>query len=83
MNYNFDPNEALNKKPELRNKQLEPKIDPQASKICGKKILALDPRLINLVVKFKKKKKDPDAWDNFYQNPEFIKQLKELFNSSK
>lgn len=62
--------------------RLEPPIDKKASAIAGQKIYREDPRLINLVVKFKKLKNNNNTADNFYQNPQFCRELKELFAKS-
>jgi len=62
-------------------RKLEPKIDRVISEIVGKQVLVLDPRLMKLVVKYKKMKKNPEAFDTYLQNPQFIKELKEVFNN--
>ena len=59
--------------------KLEPPVDEIVSGIVGKKIYTHDPRLIKLVVKWKKgKSQDSMEPDNFLQNPLFIKELKEV-----
>ena len=61
----------------------EPKVDEIISVIVGKKIYACDPRLLKLVVKWKKGKSQDDMTpDNFLQNPLFIQELKEVLNKS-
>jgi hypothetical protein len=84
MNYDFNPQEALNAKQMYipPKKKLEPKIDWAVSKIVGKKILALDPRLMRLIVKWKKQKKDLDKPDNFLKDPKKIEELKKVLGGS-
>ena len=56
----------------------EPAIDKVISEIVGKPIRVSDPRLLKLVVKYKQQRgKDDKSPDNFLENPEFIKELKE------
>jgi len=63
-----------------KKKSLEPPIDPLVSKVVGKKVLARDPRLINLVAKWQNnRKKGDDVPDNYLNDPEKIKELKETF----
>ena len=59
--------------------QRQPSIDKAVSAIVGKEIRTNDPRLISLVVKWKKQKGDDESQDNFLENPGFIKELKEKF----
>lgn len=62
---------------------LEPKIDLAISKIVGKKIYQTDPRLLKLVIKWKgNKPNDSTKPDNFLQNPEFIKELRKVMETS-
>ena len=67
-------------------KKLEPVVDEVISRIVGFKVYQLDPRIIKLVVKFRKeklqRKLDSDEPDNFLENPTFIKELKEVLNKS-
>ena len=63
-------------------KKLAPKVDEEISKIVGKQVLGRDPRLIGLIVKYQKKKDDPEVPDNFLKNPKFITELKEVFDST-
>jgi hypothetical protein len=57
-----------------------PKIDMLISKIVGKSVYMSDPKLIQLIVKWKKNRpQDSEIPDNFLQNPNFIKELKETF----
>ena len=64
-------------------KRLEPSIDEPVSKIVGKKIYSLDPRLMKLIVKWKKSK-PPDSmeFDNFFENPKFITELKQALSGN-
>ncbi len=59
--------------------KLEPKIDEEVSKIVGKKIYQLDPRLLKLIVKWKKgKPQDSMEADNYLQDPRKVNELKEI-----
>ena len=63
---------------------LEPKIDELVSQAVGKKVYMLDPRLLKLVVKWKKesgKDEDSNVSDNFLQDPRKISELKETFKN--
>ena len=61
-------------------KKKEPNYDPLVSKIVGKKILATDGRLIKLIVKWKADKTEQSTRpDDFMNDPEKIKELKEMF----
>ena len=63
--------------------KLEPKVDELVSKIVGFKVYQLDPRLIKLVVKWKKgKSADSMGPDTFLENPAFIKELKEVLSGN-
>ena len=57
-----------------------PKIDEPVSKIVGKKVLVNDPRLVKLVIKWKKSK-DPDNEDNYLLDPAKREELIQTFNS--
>ena len=60
---------------------LEPRIDKLVSEVVGKKIYIHDPRLMNLIVKWKKQKpQDSMEFDNFLQDPVKVTELKEIFN---
>ena len=62
-------------------KKLTHKVDEPVSKIVGKTVLQTDPRLIKLIVKHKTPKSDTDFKpDNHLKNPEFIKELKQVFS---
>ena len=85
MNDNLQPEEYINARERFMfpKKDLESPIDEIISKIVGKKIYVFDPRLIKLVVKWKKGKlSDSMENDNFLQNPLFIKELKEVLNQN-
>lgn len=58
----------------------EPKVDEEVSQIVHKKIYANDKRLIDLVVKWKRKF-DPESLEplNLMKNSHFIEELKEVF----
>ena len=61
--------------------RLEPPIDGIISKIVGFKVYTTDPRILKTVVKWKRKKQgSEDVPDNFLENPQFIKDIKEAFN---
>ena len=63
--------------------KLEPKIDEVVSKIVGKKIYQLDPRLMKLVVKWKgSKPEDSKKPDNFFKDENKIKELKKVLGGS-
>lgn len=59
--------------------QRKPLIDVEVSKIVGKPVAITDPRLIGLIVKWKKAKANPDEDDNFLLRPQFLIELKETF----
>jgi len=63
-------------------KPIEPKVDEIISQVLGFKVYQSDPRLLNLVVKFKRMKKNDEETDDFLNNPQFIKELRETFNKS-
>lgn len=67
-----------------RMNKTEQPVDPDISYIVGRPIRANDPRLISLVVKWKEKmSKDSDGTDNyaFLTIPEFVKEVKQVFNA--
>ena len=74
--YDFKPEDILNAQeaflPIIKKRELM--VDKLISKIVGKEVLSTDPKLINLVVKYKRKKNNPDEPDNFLENFGFIKQ---------
>ena len=57
----------------------EPKVDEIASQIARKKILVNDPRLMKLVIKYKRMKRNTEETDEFFKDSRFIKELKETF----
>lgn len=78
------PNEWINANTIHSNfkKSIKPPVDVEVSKIVGKQVLAQDPRLIALIVKWKQKQhkaEDDFTPDNNLNNQEFIKELKEIF----
>ena len=59
------------------------KIDKEVSDALGKPVMANDPRLIRLVVKWKKKtgsSADFEKPDNFMHTPGFLAELKKEFD---
>lgn len=61
--------------------KMEPPIDEVISHIVGKKIYQQDPRLFKLILKWKKEKpQDSMEPDNFLENENFIKELKEILS---
>lgn len=61
-------------------KKIEPSVDTVVSQIVGQKVYTQDPRLLKLVVKWKKGK-SPDSMepDNFLKDDKKIKELREVF----
>lgn len=62
----------------------EPKFDEEVSKIVGFPVRQTDPRLINLVIKWNRKKKSDMEQltnDNHLTNPDFLIELKKVFNN--
>lgn len=61
----------------------ERKFDAEVTKILGKPVLVNDPRLIQLVVKWKKatasSADNTDKMDNFLRNPDFLVELRKVF----
>ena len=58
-------------------------VDNEVSKILGRPILVNDPRLIALVVKWKKAQAsspEQDKMDNFLYNPDFLIELRKVFS---
>jgi hypothetical protein len=59
------------------------KIDPEISHIVGKEVRVNDPRLVQLVVRWKKKMNyDPEGTVayNFTKQSGFVEELKQIFN---
>ena len=61
----------------------ELKFDPDVTKIVGKPVLVNDPRLIALVVSWKKRTASSadniDKMDNFLHHPDFLVELHNTF----
>lgn len=65
----------------LPRRSLEPMIDEPISRLLGIKVLAHDPRVIKLIVKWRRNKPmDSLEPDNFLDNPHFVEELKEVLN---
>ena len=81
MSDNVSPNDYININERFRaTTKLVPKVDELISRLIGVKVFVHDPRLIRLIVKWKKGKLENSMEpDNFLENPEFIKELKETF----
>lgn len=62
-------------------KQPERKVvyDTEVSKIVGKNVATTDPRLLKLVVSWKRKYGTPEGYDNFLKIPERLDELRETF----
>lgn len=60
-------------------KKLKPNVDKEISNIVGFEVLAQDPRLIKLVVEWKRKNNNENTPDNLFTNPTFITELKNVF----
>ncbi len=57
-------------------------LDAEVTKILGMPVLVNDPRLIRLVVQWKKahgSSPEIDKMDNFLYNPEFLVELRKVF----
>lgn len=74
--YNVKPEDWVNLREAQKPKPNKPAIDKVVSEIVGKDILMTDPRLIKLIVKWKKQKGDDVTPDNFLQNPKKVEELK-------
>lgn len=60
--------------------KLEPAIDEIISHIVGFKVYQCDPRVLKLIVKWKKSKSNENEPDNFLENPKFIEELNQTLN---
>lgn len=63
-------------------KKAPPPPDPYVSKILGFPVAVNDPRLMRLVVQFKRKNgtsPESDKMDNFLYDPEFLTELRKTF----
>ena len=83
--YDFRPEDVIDQRERFKvPKKLEPAVDEIISKIVGFKIYQCDPRVINLVVKWRKEKLgrtlDSNEPDNFLEKPKFIEELKEVLS---
>jgi hypothetical protein len=69
----------------IHNQQLgkasEPKVDEEVSRIVGKRILQTDPKLIQLVVRWKRERGDSDESSNFLQQEKYRNELIEEFKN--
>lgn len=60
--------------------QRGPNYDPIISNIVGHPVLATDPRLLKLVVKYKNPKREADNMpDDHLHNTKFLMELKKIF----
>ena len=67
-------------RPKVQGK-IEPNVDEEVSRIVGKKVLAHDPRLMKLIVAWKKEKPmDSMTPDNFLLDPKKIAEIKKVFS---
>jgi len=69
----------------IPSKKLEPPIDEAISQIVGKKIYTLDPRVLKLIVKWKKasgKAIDSQQADNFLEDPRKREELKQVLSGN-
>lgn len=57
----------------------EPQVDKAVSAITGKKIYVNNQTLLALVKKWRSQKTDENAFDNFFQDPLKVQELKEVF----
>ena len=80
----FDPKDLINHRQRFMPRaKLEPKVDIMVSKIVGKKIFILDPRLMKLIIKWKGNKPvDSQTPDNYLRDPEKIKELKKVLGEN-
>jgi hypothetical protein len=62
----------------------KPEVDMVISKLVGKSVYFGTPeyrQVMDLIVKWKRKKSDPEAMDTFLKNEEFIRELRKLLHS--
>ena len=76
QDYNVKPEDWVNLREARKPKKQPPAIDKVVSEIIGKDILMTDPRLINLVVKWKQEKGNDVTPDNFLSDLKKIEELK-------
>jgi len=74
--YTVKPEDWVNLREARKPKKQPPAIDKAVSEIVGKDILMTDPKLINLVVKWKQEKGDIKTQDNFLSDPDKVAELK-------
>jgi len=84
MNIDFSKAEVINARDRFRvAPRLEPAVDKEVSQIVGRRIFAQDPRLLKLIVKWKKNKPensmDPD---NFFKDRQKVTELREVLGQS-
>ena len=66
----------------INKSKLEPRVDELISQVVGRKVYAHDPRLLKLIVGWKRgKSMDSMQPDNYLQDPKKIEELKELFKN--
>ncbi len=56
----------------------EPKIDKLVSEAIGKTVYITNPILIKKLAEWKQAKKDPEAVDNFLDDPKKVEELKAI-----
>lgn len=79
--YDVKSNEWINARERFMPKKIvQPRIDMLITKIVGKPVYNSDPRLIKLIVKYKKHKNNENEPDDFIHNPKFIKELHQVFS---
>lgn len=55
-------------------------VDKEVSRLVGKTVHTNDPRLVQKVVEWERKK-DPEAMGNFLRDPRKVAELKKLFKN--
>ena len=79
---NIKPSDWINARDRFNPPVVErigPVIDKAVSDIVGKPIITTDPRLIKLVVKWKREKPSEEVYENYLDNPIHIQELKQVF----
>lgn len=82
MDWNFKPEDIINANERflpIIKKKKPPLIDPEVKRATGLNIPVNDPKLINLIVKWKKQKNNDETMDNFLKDPKKIEELKKEF----
>ena len=81
--FDLKPDDFINQRERFNIKPKGESIDKAVSALVGKDIRTTDPRLINLITKWKqegKKTDDPNETpDNFLENENKINELKQIF----